>query len=150
MTLYRPLFGHSLCDAGIRLASLFPATRVVPAVSATLVNSRDSTVNDIRRDKFRKVIRPKAGRFRLPVPELPRLDDLVGLSVDRGHDANRILYGPSLRVLFASFYHCHKEIDTLLLASIRSFCGEVACAGYREVRARRVGDDQIPSFCNFN
>lgn len=78
-----PLLRHRLRYSRIRLASLLPASRVIPSISASLVYPWYATVNDVCRNKFRKVLRPKARRFRFPVSKLPRLYYLVRLPVYR-------------------------------------------------------------------
>ena len=44
------------------------------------MDTRCSSVNNIRRFKQRQILEPEAGCFRLPMPELPWLDDLIGLT----------------------------------------------------------------------
>jgi hypothetical protein len=73
--------------------------------------------------------------------ELPRLDNLVWLSVHAGHDADGILYADSRD---RSFDHPHEKLDCLLLAAIGSLGGEMPRPTDSQMGAFGVCNHHIP------
>jgi hypothetical protein len=76
------------------------------------------------------------------VPELPGLNDLVGLPIFRGHYADRILNGDSGTIRVNEL---HEELNTALLAAIRLLRFEMPGTANGQVRARGKCYDHIPS-----
>jgi hypothetical protein len=68
---------------------------MLPAVSRWwfMMNARSSSIDYVRRREFREPFQPKARGFDLAMPELPRLDDLVGLADSATDNADRVFDG---------------------------------------------------------
>jgi hypothetical protein len=77
--------------------------------------------------------------------KLPRLDDLVWLPVQPGHDADWVLDGPCLSVDLACGDNGQEKVYALLLATVCPFGGEVSGTTRGEMRAWRARDDEIPA-----
>ena len=86
--LAAPLIRHRIRNSPERAAAFFPAIRA----GRHPVNPVLPAFDNLRVSQRWESFQPKARRFRLAMPELPRLDDLVGLAPHPGHDANRVLY----------------------------------------------------------
>lgn len=124
-------------DAGIGLAPFLGSVRR----GTHQPTSRSPSFHDIRGYEVRKSLQPKASRFGFAMTELPRLNDLVRFPVDGGHDAHRIFnrYPRTIRI-----DALHEEVNAPLLPSVLPLFGEPSRSGYRQVGARRMGDDEIP------
>ena len=72
-----PLFAHGSCNS-LECNRPVP-TSVRPGCHA--VNAVIPTLYNVCRFQFRQVLEPEAGCFRFPMPELPRLDDLIGFPI---------------------------------------------------------------------
>ncbi len=101
-------------------------------------------LNDVGRHQLGQVVQPEARGLGLPVAKHPRLNDLVGLAVDRGHEANGVLYGPRTALLGHGAHQGHEEVYALLLATVCPLGCPMAGTGDAEVGTRRKADDQVP------
>ena len=106
-----------------------------------------AALDDIRRGKWRQVLQPEAGCLGFAVTEHPRLDDLIRLAVDTGHDTDRVFDGDP----FSTAHHeLHEEADGGEALKITRLAGDTvglgvpAVAGDREIGAGRMRDQQIP------
>ncbi len=88
----------------------------------------------------RQVMEPEAGGLAGGIPELVGLDDLIGLAVERGHDADGVLDGPATWQTGEPF----KERDALGLATVETLLREMLGPGDAQMRAGWEGDDEIP------
>lgn len=94
-------------------------------------------------------MQPETGCLACIVAELPRLNDLIRLAVQRGHDSNGILYGDAW---YRCVHHGHEEVNRRLPPSLR-FVRRVQRAAMRhrsirrdsQVRALRACNHQIPT-----
>lgn len=102
------------------------------------MNPSHAALYNVRRDQLRKILEPEAGCLRLAVPELPRLDDLVGLAIDGGHDPDWVLDGDTWNRRIDQF---HKETDGGVL--FQFFVLPPAGARDGEVCAWRKSNHQI-------
>ncbi len=84
-----PLFGHRVCYSLKGSASFLPSI----FTWRHFMDTRLSSLNRVRRYKFRESLQPQASPFRLPVPEHPRLNDLVRLPDSGRNDTDRVFKG---------------------------------------------------------
>ena len=73
------------------------------------------------------------------------MDNLVGLSVQLGHDADGVFYAPCLCMLFKSASRSHEQVYALLLATIGPLGCKVTAAADGQMCAWRASDDKIPA-----
>ena len=81
-----PLFRHRFGHAVKGPAALFPSVRA----GRQEIHSRLSPLDNSRREKRGKAFQPKASCLGFPVPELPRLKDLIRPPDLAGYDRNRV------------------------------------------------------------
>jgi len=103
-----------------------------------MVDSRNASIDNLGRPEWRQSFQPETSRLRFTVPELPRLDDLIGLSIDCGHNAHRILNGDLGN---AGFGQHQEEFNGLLLFLSSAFEPTRPTDG--QVSTRRESNHQI-------
>src|ERR1700738_1558884 len=63
------------------------------------------TIYDIRRSQFGQKFKPQTGRLYLTMPELPRLNDLIGLAPPRRKFTDRIFHCDTWNIRFHQIAH---------------------------------------------
>lgn len=106
------------------------------------MHARLTTVNNRRRPQWPQTPKPKARGLDLTVTEHPRLNHLRGLADSGAYDAHRVLKRQARRLGIEQTLH---ELKRLLLDPRCPLCREVPSTRHRQVRARRMGNDQIPA-----
>jgi hypothetical protein len=104
------------------------------------VDALFAALNHIGGSEPRQVVEPEAGGLGFPVPELPRLDDLIRWPDGGADHAHRIFDAPAWDRCIHQQAHKIERFGLLLLLSM-----EVARSADGEVSAWRVGDHQIPA-----
>jgi len=87
-----------------------------------------------------QILQPQACRFGFTVTKPPRLNDLLGGGNGSADNADRILDTPA--VDRRSHQQPH-EVERFCLLALLAM--KVAAARYRQMRARRMGNHQIPA-----
>lgn len=87
-----------------------------------------------------QILQPQACRFGFTVTKPPRLNDLLGGGNGSADNADRILDTPA--VDRRSHQQPH-EVERFCLLALLAM--KVAAARYRQMRARRMGNHQIPT-----
>ena len=138
------LFGRQLRAARERLglSQRKLAARVHmtgPGISGYETGTRMPPLDYIGRLEWRQALEPQASRFDLTMTELPRLDDLVGLTNLRGDDPYGIFNGDARNPAR------HQPADELeCLGLLRFLLLEPSGTGYRQMRAGREGQHHVP------
>ena len=105
------------------------------------MHTRRPSIDYLCGDQLGQVLQPQAGCFRFSVPELPRLDDLIGTTDGRADDGHGILQCDPWNGGIQESAHKIQGRSLflpLVLEPPRSADGQM--------RAWWVGNHQIPSF----
>ena len=79
---------------------------------------------------------------------LPRLDNLIRLSIQAGHDAHRVFNG-RLRYMLRIAHDPHEERHSGRLSSVMFLCSKMTASGHRKVRAFRVKNCYVPRIVDY-
>jgi len=134
-----PLIGHCVGNAlvGDR-TSLLPCKTVFDS-RRFIMHSRYSFINDVGRPERRQPFQPKTRSLDLPMPELPRLNDLVWLSPVSRHQADGILYRDLWNIRVGEQ---HEQVCCLPLLHLPVF--PPSSSRNRQIGTWRVGNHQVP------
>jgi hypothetical protein len=87
-----------------------------------------------------QVLKPQASCLGFTMPELPRLDDLMGGGNGAADDADRVLDAPP--IYWCRHQQAHK-VEGFRLFTLLAI--KMPAARYRQMRAWRVGNHQVPA-----
>lgn len=104
------------------------------------MHSCHPTRDDLRRSKRRQTFQPQTRRFRLTMTILPRMHDLVRTTIPRAHNRNRILKADARDRSRSQLLEKIQRL-TLLFVPLR----KPSRTTHRQIRARRMGNQQIPA-----
>jgi hypothetical protein len=136
--MFTPLFRHSLSDAKKGDASFFCLIFTAGHLPDLLLSPADN----ISGNKQGEIEQPQAGCLCLAVPKHPRLNNLIGLAINSGHNADGIFKSLAR---YLGINKAHKKINRRLLSAVPAFLFKPLRSADGKVCAWRESNHHIPT-----